>query len=82
MAAKGGSEVAKKPAVVIGEGMKDRVIPTAKEAGKAPYKPRGEWTTAKQERWAKDRVWGLDCPILPIRAAPPECFGMESSGSA
>jgi hypothetical protein len=33
---------------VIGEGMKDRVIPTAKEIGGTYYKPRGEWTAAKQ----------------------------------
>lgn len=33
---------------------------TAKEIGGHTYKPRGEWTAAKQVRWAKDMKRQVD----------------------
>jgi hypothetical protein len=71
---------------VIGEGMKDRVIPTAKEIGGTYYKPRGEWTAAKQERWAKDmkrqeargeREPHVDIGRDPERAVPSKAYEIE-----
>jgi hypothetical protein len=40
--------------------MKERVIPTAKEIGSHVYKPRDEWTEAKQGRWAREMKRQVD----------------------
>ncbi len=84
-AAKGASEVTTKAPVVIGESMKDRVIPTAKEVAGHVYKPHGDWTAAKQERWAKDMKRQvergerdlMDIGRDPERALPSEAYSIE-----